>query len=292
MNRLKTKQQDQVLLKPGQEILLTIKRMGINGEGIGYYKKKAVFVPGAIVGEVVEVKIIKVERGYAEGSVKKIKTASPMRQTPSCPVYEQCGGCQLQHLTYEGQLKAKEEIFRGAFDRYTTIKDLPIRPILGMDEPWAYRNKAQLQVGMHDGKMVTGLYSPSSHRLVDVSGCPVQHPQTNQIIDITRQVLEKFGISVYDEKKRTGVIRTIIARIGFESGEQQLILVTATKDLAHRAEIVSELRSRLPDLSSISQNVNPKKTSLIFGDQTIHLWGSAHITEKLEQTSYSLSPRT
>jgi 23S rRNA (uracil1939-C5)-methyltransferase len=291
VKNIKKKPAHHVQLRVGQEILLTIKRIGINGEGIGYYKKKAVFVPQALPEEVVEVKITKVEPSFAEGKVKKIKRASPLRQPPSCPVYEACGGCQLQHITYEGQLKAKEDIVRGAFARYMGVDELPLRPIIGMDEPWNYRNKAQLQVGMQEGKVVTGLYSPSSHRLVDISGCPVQHPETNGMIEAAREVLEKLHIPIYDEKKRSGVVRTIVARVGFATGEQQLILVTATKELPRKKEIVMELRMRLPKLTSISQNINPKKTSLIFGDTTVELWGTSHISESLEQVTYALSPR-
>src|SRR5690606_20995020 len=123
-------------------------------------------------GEVVEASITKVQSSYAEGKIKKIKQTSELRQTPFCPVYDECGGCQLQHMTYEGQLKAKEDMVRGAFERYTEMKELPLRPILGMDEPWNYRNKAQLQAGMRDGKVIMGLYAADSHRLVDIGDCP------------------------------------------------------------------------------------------------------------------------
>lgn len=280
-----------VQLAIGQEILLTIKRIGINGEGIGYYKRKAVFVPGALPEEVVEVKITKVQPSFAEGTVKKIKQASAQRQTPACPVYETCGGCQMQHMTYAAQLQAKEEIVRSAFEKYTKIQDLPLRPIQGMEEPWSYRNKAQLQAGVQNGRMITGLYAADSHRLIDIGDCPIQHPETNRMIAVVREVLERLHVPVYDERKRSGVVRTIVARVGFETGEQQLILVTAEEKLPRKKEIITELRMRLPHLTSISQNVNKQKTSLIFGDKTETLWGKETIDESLGDVKFSLSPR-
>ncbi|BAU29746.1 23S rRNA m(5)U-1939 methyltransferase [Aneurinibacillus soli] len=286
-----TNQAGTVQLRIGQEILVTIKRIGINGEGIGYYKKKAVFIPGALPDEVVEVKITKDGPTFAEGLVKKIKQASAQRQKPSCPVYEECGGCQMQHVSYDGQLKAKEDIVRGAFARYMGTDQIPLRPILGMDEPWSYRNKAQLQVGTQDGRIAVGLYSPASHSLVDISGCPVQHPATNEMVQAARDVLEKLHIAPYNEKKRTGVVRTVVARAGFATGEQQLIFVTATNELPRKKEIVSELRMRLPKLTSVSHNINLKKTSLIFGDVTVPLWGEPYIKETLGDLTYALSPR-
>jgi 23S rRNA (uracil1939-C5)-methyltransferase len=282
---------DDVNLKLGQEILLTIRRMGINGEGVGYYKKKVVFVPGAIPEEVVEVKITKVEPSFAEGKIKKVKTKSPHRVQPPCPVYEECGGCQLQHISYEGQLQSKEEIVRGAFEKYTSIVELPIRPIFGMDDPWNYRNKAQFQAGVQDGKVITGLYAADSHQLVDLEGCPIQHPETNKMLAEVREVLQKLDIPIYEERKRTGVIRTIIVRVGFQTGDQQLTFVTAEDKLPRKKEIITELRARLPRLTSISQNINQNKTPLIFGDKTMTLWGEERISESLGDVNFSLSPR-
>ncbi len=279
------------VLQPGQEILLTIRRVGINGEGVGYYKKKVVFVPDAIPEEVVEVKITKVEPSFAEGIIKKIKSKSASRMQPPCPVYNECGGCQLQHINYEKQLRAKENMVRGAFSKYTRLEELPLRPIYGMDNPWGYRNKAQLQVGVQDGKIITGLYAPESHKLVDIGDCPIQHPKTNEMIAAAREVLDMLHVPVYDEKKGTGVIRTIVARVGFETEEQQLTFVTMVEKIPRKKELITELRMRLPKLTSINQNINEKKTPLIFGDKTVCLWGEARISESLGTVNFSLSPR-
>jgi 23S rRNA (uracil1939-C5)-methyltransferase len=287
-----SKQSHNVDLKKGQEILLTIKKIGINGEGIGYYKKKVVFVPGTIPDEVVEVIITKVETGFAEGKVKKIKKKSPHRRQAFCTVYGMCGGCQMQHIAYEQQLKAKEEIVKDAFAKYTKIEKLPLRPIIGMDDPVGYRNKAQFQVGEKDGKLIAGLYSVDSHRLIEIKDCPVQHSDTNEMIEKAAAILGQLGIAPYDEKKKRGVVRTIVARVGFETGEKQLTFVTATDKIPREKELVAALRTSIPDLKGISQNINREKTSLIFGEKTRTLWGSERINESLGTVKFSLSPRS
>jgi 23S rRNA (uracil-5-)-methyltransferase RumA len=280
-----------ITLRPGQNIRVTIRRLGINGEGVGYYKRQVVFIDGALPGEVVAAEIVDIETNYAVGKLKKIMQPSPQRVEPACPVYRSCGGCQLQHLSYPGQLEAKMEMVREAFRRYTGLKEVPLRPIAGMDHPWAYRNKAQLQAGYMNGKMVAGLYAPGTHHIVELTDCPIQHPKTNEIIQGTRNVLEELNIPAYDERKKTGVVRTIVARIGFETEDCQLTLVTATEKIPREAELVQRLRARLPDVKSIMQNVNPRKTSLIFGDKTRVLWGASHIDEQLGEVKFSLSPR-
>ncbi|MEV2804450.1 TRAM domain-containing protein [Paenibacillus larvae] len=174
-------------IRPGDRIVVTIKRIGINGEGVGYYKRKAVFIPGAITGEVVKAQVTKVQSGYLEAKPSEIEKSSPDRQIPPCPVFDQCGGCQLQHMTYSSQLAAKEEIVRESFRRYLGDNaGILIRPIRGMDHPWDYRNKAQLQTEVRDSRVITGLYTPGTHHLVDISGCLVQDPVINHVMQVMK----------------------------------------------------------------------------------------------------------
>ncbi|MGM9988460.1 MAG: TRAM domain-containing protein, partial [Bacillaceae bacterium] len=144
----------------GQQFPLTIKRLGINGEGVGFFKRQVVFVDGALPGEEVVAEVIDIERGFAKAIIKKIRIKSPQRITPLCPVYDTCGGCQLQHLSYEGQLQQKRDIVVQALERHTEldVTKLDIRPTIGMDNPWNYRNKSQLQVGTHGKKVIAGLF--------------------------------------------------------------------------------------------------------------------------------------
>lgn len=165
--------QKQVTIKPKQQFPLTIKRLGINGEGVGYFKRTVVFVPGALPGEEVVVEAKRIHPKYVEGIVKKVRKRSPHRVKAPCSVYEQCGGCQLQHLAYKQQLIEKRDIVIQALERHTKLKvdELDIRPTIGMDNPWLYRNKSQFQLGEDHGKIISGLYSLDSHRLINVPEC-------------------------------------------------------------------------------------------------------------------------
>ncbi|MEK3885552.1 23S rRNA (uracil(1939)-C(5))-methyltransferase RlmD [Paenibacillus sp. PL2-23] len=278
-------------VKKGDRIVVTIKRIGINGEGVGYFKRKAVFVEGALPGEVVKAKVTRAESGYLNAEIVELEKKSPDRQKPPCPVYDDCGGCQLQHMTYEAQLRAKEELVQEAFQRYAGIEKLPMRPILGMDNPWGYRNKAQLQTGRQGEDIVTGLYAAGSHKLVDIAGCAVQHPVVNEAIDGTKAVLKELGIPIYNERSREGVVRTIVARVGLASEWVQLTLITAVDRLPDARRLVQRLRDRLPMVKSIAQNVNKGKSPLIFGERTTVLWGDERLEETLGDVRFSLSPR-
>ncbi|MEC2075319.1 23S rRNA (uracil(1939)-C(5))-methyltransferase RlmD [Metabacillus fastidiosus] len=280
-------------LTEGQTFPLTIKRLGINGEGVGYFKKQVVFVKGALPGEEVVVEATKVEPRFSEGKIKKIRKQSPFRVKAPCPIYEQCGGCQLQHLAYEQQLKEKRDIVIQSLERHTkfNIDKLDIRETIGMEDPWNYRNKSQFQVGLQNSKIIAGLYGLNSHRLIPIENCMVQHPATNKVTEEVKKILQKFNISVYDERKRKGIVRTIVTRVGFESGEVQVVLITARKEIPNKDLVIEEIKKRLPEVKSIVQNVNGNKTSLIFGEETIHLEGEEVIQETLGDVSFELSAR-
>lgn len=280
-----------IRLKRGQVVTVPIRRLGINGEGVGYVDRQVVFVDGALPGETVRARVTEIHPSYARAQLVRLLAPSPERAMPSCPVYDRCGGCQVQHLSYAGQLAAKKEIVREAFARYTGLADPPVRDCIGMDNPWAYRNKAQLQAVWRNGRLEVGLFEPGSHRLVPLQDCPVTHPRVNEMIRVARQTLEGLGIPPYDERTRTGVVRTLVARVGIATGEGQLTFVTRTHRLPRADELVKRLRERLPYVTSIMQNVNPRATSLIFGEVTRRLWGKDRIEERLGPLRFWLSPR-
>ncbi|GGH13682.1 23S rRNA (uracil(1939)-C(5))-methyltransferase RlmD [Paenibacillus segetis] len=277
----------------GDTIIVTVKRLGINGEGVGYYRRKAVFIPGALPGEVIKATVTRSESKFISADIAKIEKRSPDRVDAPCPVFGICGGCQIQHLSYAGQLKSKEEIVREAFSRFAGTQELKMKPILGMEHPWDYRNKAQLQLGMQKEEIIAGLYGADSHKLVDITGCPIQHPKVNEAVNKTRQVLQSLNIPVHKGQDRgnLGFIRTIVVRWGFQSEQLQLTLVTASDKLPKRDLLVRELRLAIPELVSISMNVNSKNTSLIFGDKTLLIWGEEGIRESLGDLEFTLSPR-
>ncbi|KAB2492552.1 23S rRNA (uracil(1939)-C(5))-methyltransferase RlmD [Priestia endophytica] len=280
-------------VKVGQHVPLTIKRLGINGEGVGYFKKQVIFVPGALPNEEVIAEITNVKHKFAEGRVKRIRKMSDDRVKAPCPIYEKCGGCQLQHLSYEGQLKAKRDIVVQAFERHGNVRNLEekLEQTIGMEEPWKYRNKAQFQVGLLKGKVIAGLYGANSHRLININECIVQRPETTKVINNVKQILQDLKISIYDERKRKGLVRTIVTRIGVSTGEVQLVLITSKEELPKKDLLIQEVKKRLPEVKSIMQNVNGQKTSLIFGDKTFTLDGKETIEEVLGDLSFDLSAR-
>lgn len=280
-----------IKLRVGQVADMEIKRIGINGEGIGYVERQVVFVPGALPGEQVQVLITRVEAKHANGELVRVLKPSADRIEPPCPVYASCGGCTLQHVSYEAQLEFKRELVRESFTRYAKLPHAPIEPTVGMDNPWGYRNKAQLPIVKHRDDVVVGMFQAGSHKIVDVSGCLVQHPQTNTIVQEVRDIVRDLGIALYDEKSHKGELRTVVARVGFETGECQLTLVTRTRELSHRKELVKRLVAKIPELTSIMQNINPQRTSLIYGDETVALWGKDILEERLGDVQFSLSPR-
>ncbi|RZT16355.1 23S rRNA (uracil(1939)-C(5))-methyltransferase RlmD [Fictibacillus halophilus] len=290
---MKNTKQVNPIMKTGQTFPLSIKRLGINGEGIGFYKRQVVFVPGALPGEEIQVEVTKVFPNRAEGKIKKIKKKSKNRTTPPCPIYEECGGCQLQHLSYPSQLKEKRDIVAQAFERYTKIsKDkLPLEKTIGMKEPWYYRNKSQFQVGKINDTVIAGLYSSNSHKLINIDHCLVQHEDTNIVTNKVKQIIRDLNLPVYNERKRTGSIRTIVVRTAFRTDQIQLVLVTATEAFPKKELFIAEVKKRLPQVTSFVQNVNEEKTSLIFGDQTEGVYGKDTITEHLGDLSFELSAR-
>ncbi|MGO0059090.1 23S rRNA (uracil(1939)-C(5))-methyltransferase RlmD [Brevibacillus fluminis] len=278
-------------LRPSDKIVVTIKRIGINGEGVGYYRRKTVFVEGTLAGEVVKAEVMQVEPNYIKAKLTEIEKKSPERKQPVCPVFDRCGGCQLQHLSYEAQLQAKVELVKEAFRRYAGQEDVPVKPILGMDYPWGYRNKAQLQLRRKDGEIAAGLYEANSHDLVDISGCPIQHPKVNEAVDTIRRIIRELHIPLYRENGAKDGIRTLVVRYGFQSGELQVTLVAEGERVPRMDKLVQKIREALPEVVGIALNVNPKKTSLVFGERTVTLWGQETMKESLDSLAFELSPR-
>jgi len=278
-------------LRPGDVVVVTVKRIGINGEGIGYFRRKAVFVPGALPGEVVKARVTAVHPRHLEAEAFEYERRSPDRTEAPCPVYGPCGGCQLQHLRYDAQLRAKEELVRESFERYAGMASPPIRPILGADDPWGYRNKAQLRVGVGRDGPILGLYAPGSHRLIEMPACAVQHPVVNRAVEAVRGALREVRVPVWNEKTGEGALKSVVVRASRADGRVQVTFVTAGRELPGKNALIRELRRRLPELASVAQNINPDRTPLVFGDETLTLWGNDRLDETLGRLRLRLSPR-
>ena len=283
----------QQLVKKGQQISLKIKRLGINGEGIGYYKKLIIFVPGALPKEEVTATITNVTPKFAEGTLQSVKKAAKDRVVPPCPVYETCGGCQLQHLAYKAQLDFKKDLLKQALNKFKPVnyQNYELRKTIGMENPWNYRNKAQFQLRQIDGQVEAGLYQADSHQLVPIDNCLVQQPATTKVMNTLVDLLNDFQLPIYDERKNSGIFRTLMVRVGIQTGEVQVVFITQSKKFPQKEKMVRAINEQLPEVVSIMQNVQNKKTSLVMGDDTLHLWGKESIEEHINDVVFDLSPR-
>lgn len=280
-------------LKVGQEFLVTIKRIGINGEGIGYYKKQAVFIPGTLVGEEVVATCTRVAGGYAEAELVRVKKKSRHRCQPACEVYGQCGGCQLQHMTYPEQLRIKRDAIWQAVERYTNLdpEELDIRPTMGMDNPYNYRNRAQMPVGYDEDGVMVGFYSMNSRELVNVTDCDVQYEEINKVVNHAVDLLDDYKVFAYAPKTKKGTARHIVVRRGYRTGEIQVTFVLANKDFKKMYSLALDLMKYCPEVKSVYVNYNSDDTHEIFGPDMIKVAGEDFITDRLGKFKFNLSPR-
>ena len=271
-------------------VTLEIVDCGTDGEGIGKADGFTVFVKDAVIGDTVTAKIMKAKKNYGYGRLMEILKPSPYRVEPVCPSARQCGGCQLQAVSYEEQKVFKEKKLRGHLERIGGFRDLPMEPMIGMDEPYHYRNKAQFPVGRNkEGRIITGFYAGRTHAIIENRDCALGIPQNKEILDIVIAHMEKYGIAPYDEMTGKGLVRHIFVRYGFFTGELMVCLIINGQDLPHQKELIEKLRE-IPGMTSISLNINKKRSNVILGDKVKTIWGQEYITDKIGDISYEISP--
>jgi 23S rRNA (uracil1939-C5)-methyltransferase len=279
-------------LQKNQEVLITIKKIGINGEGIGYYKRQAVFVDGVFPPEEVVVKITSLHQGYAVGDVIRIKKKAFYRARAFCKHYDTCGGCQLQHIQYEEQLRLKEDLLKQAFERYTNIdlakvKFLSYGPMIKSRH---YRHKAQMPVRNTSEGLVTGLYKKGSNDLVDVLECPVQDQRINEVNQAVLELCDKYEIFAFDPKEMRGMLRYIVTRVSSLNGEIQVTLIVTIYN--HALQKLAKDILEIPDVVSVAISKNhDAKNHEIFGETIELLAGKETITEGIGNTRYALNPK-
>jgi 23S rRNA (uracil1939-C5)-methyltransferase len=263
-----------------------------DGAGVAKVEGYPLFVPNGLPGEKAKVKVIKVNKGYGFGRLMEIIEDSPYRVEPECPIYKECGGCQLQHMSYEGQLKAKEKQVSDVLQRIGKLQNVTVHPVLGMENPWRYRNKAQVPIGEHEGGLIGGFYQQRSHQIIDMKACIIQQEKNDEVVKKVKEICNINGVRAYDEQKHKGELRHIMARYGLKSGEVMVVLVTRTNELTGKKKIIEEIVKRIPGVKSIVQNINSKKTNVIFGDETKVLWGEEVIYDSIGDIKFAISARS
>ncbi|NLG83868.1 MAG: 23S rRNA (uracil(1939)-C(5))-methyltransferase RlmD [Firmicutes bacterium] len=276
-------------VSPGQTLTLQITGYGHNGEGVGRYQNFTVFVNGAIRGEEVEVRISEVHRNFARANTLRILNPAPERVAPACPLYGRCGGCQLLHLAYPAQLELKRQRVVDALTRLGGLADVPVRPPVGMDDPWHYRNKVQYPVALVDGKIVLGCYERYSHRVVPTEDCLIQQEVNNRLMRAVRRLAQEWRLLPYDERTGRGFLRHVLIKSAAGTGEAMVVLVTNGPEFPRGEEFGAALAAEVPQLVGLAQNINLLRTNVVLGRETRILWGKEAIVDEVGGVRFRVS---
>ncbi|MDN8591786.1 23S rRNA (uracil(1939)-C(5))-methyltransferase RlmD [Chryseobacterium mucoviscidosis] len=317
-----------------EETVIDIIGMNHDGEGVGRANGYTLFVQGALPGETVRVRVMKTKKQYGYAKLLEIVKASPDRVSAPCPIYDQCGGCQIQHMSYTGQLAWKRQLvvdnlqrigklnvlvedeeqaiqpeqtsaeeqmngsnrirlrMEGVMNEEDAEHAIRVLPTMGMDEPWRYRNKAQVPIGAAEGGLVGGFYAKGSHRIIDMDTCLIQHEHNDEVVAKVKELGSHLGISAYNEETGRGLLRHVVVKKAFRTGEMMLVLVTNGRDIPYKDEWIGSIREAIPHVASICQNVNKKQTNVIFGDETRVLWGRDVIYDYIGDVQFAISARS
>lgn len=293
-------------MNKNQIVTIAIEDSGNEGEGIGRYEGYTLFVKGAVPGDLVKVKVLKAKKTYGYAKVEEILAPSPDRVMPNCPVAGKCGGCQLQHLSYERQLVYKAEKVRNCLLRIGGISveklDAVTEPILGMEEPFYYRNKAQYPVGTDkEGKPVMGFYAGHSHNIIECMDCAIQEPVNAVILPVVKQFMQENNISAYQEESGKGLLRHVLTRVGFKTKEVMVCLIINGRKFPRALELAEKVADVIKSfkakdgsggyvLGSFCLNVNTEKTNVILGQEILPVYGETYITDYIGNVKYQISP--
>ncbi len=272
-----------------QILTVEITDMTSEGEGVGKKDGFPFFVKDAIIGDKAQIRVTRVKKNYAYGRLEKVLTPSPFRVEPRCVFHKQCGGCQIQSMSYEKQLEFKTSKVRNNLIRIggfaPDMVDRVMEPIVGMEEPFYYRNKAQYPVGQNkEGEPVTGFYAERTHSIVANTECHLGVKENKEILEIILAYMRENGVSAYDESTGEGLIRHVLIRKGFFSGEIMVCLVVnlrgKRKELPAQQRLIDALLM-IPNMTSVSLNINTEKTNVILGQETRPVWGKGTIEDTI-----------
>lgn len=277
-------------MRKNDEIELTIEDMGVSGEGIGKTEGMTFFVKDALIGDHIRAGITKLKKNYGYARLLEILTPSPWRVQPRCQFHRQCGGCQIQALDYKKQLEFKQNKVLGNLQRIGGFADPPMESVIGMENPYHYRNKAQFPIGKDKtGHIIAGFYAGRTHQIIPNRDCALGVSVNKDILDIIIGIMEKKGIEPYDEQSRNGLVRHVLIRYGFHTGEIMVCIIINGNKLPFADVFVEEL-CKLKGMTSISVNINRKNTNVIMGEEVTILWGQPFITDYIGDVAYHISP--
>ncbi len=279
-------------VKKNERLTVYIEDLTHDGNGVAKVEGYPLFIQGALPNETAEIHVMKTLKNYGFAKVVEIIEPSPDRVEAPCAYFKQCGGCQLQHLSYEGQLKWKENMVRNVMQRIGKI-DAPVLPVKGMKEPWHYRNKAQIPFSENEsGQAIAGFYKTKTHSIVDMERCLIQTGEADAILAGLKKELNAIGIRPYNEHTHEGMLRHVVIRKARATGEVMVVLVTKKKKFPQKEAAIAVIQKLVPNITSIMQNVNSEKTNVIFGDDTINLWGKDVIIDTIGDVRFEISARS
>ncbi len=276
-------------MKENEIYIMIIDDCGSSGEGIGKINGFTIFVENTVIGDEVEIKILKLKKSYGYGKLIKIINPSKHRVIPICNISNKCGGCQLQNYDYTTQLKLKQKQVKDNLERIGNLKNIDVLETIGMDNPLYYRNKAQFPVKTQYKKLQVGFYLKGTHNIINIDTCYIQHNINNKILKIIKEFITKYKISTYDEKTHKGLIRHILTRVSFNTNEIMVCLIINGKQLPNSSELIKQLQT-ISDIKSIILNYNTNKGNVILGDKIEVLWGNSYIVDYIGNIKFEISP--
>ena len=281
--------------KKGEMITVDITDFGENGEGIGKTDAFTWFIKDTVIGDKVKAKVMKTKKSYGYARLDSIVKESPDRIEAKCPVARSCGGCTLQSLDYSAELRLKQNKVEnhlkriGGFD----LSNVEIEEIIGMEDPIRYRNKSQFPFGRKNGKNITGYFAGRTHSIVEFDDCIIGIEENKTVLKTVLDFMEKYDIPAYDEESGKGVVRHVLIRKGFATGELMVCIVINANSLPHSEKLVESLCATLgSDLKSVSININKKNTNVILGEKTLTLYGNGYIEDYIGDVKFRISPQS
>lgn len=276
--------------KKNDSVTVSVTDMGQDGEGIGKAEGYTLFIKDAVVGDKVRAKVIKAKKNYGYARLMEVLEPSPDRVEPRCSCARQCGGCQIQALSYQRQLQFKEEKVRNVLERIGGFEKIPLQPIIGMENPYRYRNKAQFPIGTdREGRPIAGFYAGRTHTIIPQEDCVLGVRENKAILEVILGFMEEFSIPAYREEEGSGLVRHVLIRYGFATKEIR-VCVVINGDRLPKAEILAERLSDIAGMTSISINKNKRRTNVILGEEVEVIWGRPFIEDVLDGVRYQISP--